>query len=400
MNPDHIGFSWTINPYSGWGIYGYNIVRYLCLHTRITPVVLEDSQFNFADPLETEIVSYRTETSLTDNPDALERFKSANRALPFPVLHARGNFLKPQFAGNSLGVLGLQNHALTFIENSAVTPREVEIYNQFTSVVAGSTWNGDLLRDAGVRNVSVNLQGIDPAIFHPAPRREIFKNRFVIFSGGKMEFRKGQDIVLEAVRIFAQRHPETLLLNVWGNNWPSSQSYQQFVHSPYFDAPPPPDATGKLQLTKWFEAFGLGRQNIFAFPNYAHFKTPHLMREADVALFANRCEGGTNLVAMEAMACGIPTIISKNTGHLDIIHEGACLPLESQSRVTVSDPGFETAGWGESSVEEILEHLEFVYRNRSAAAEIGQAGARKMRELSWDRQAARLLSLIGCNDGR
>ena len=41
-----------------------------------------------------------------------------------------------------------------------------------------------------------------------------------------------------------------------------------------------------------------------------------VMQEADVALFPNRCEGGNNLVALEAIASGVPTILSANTGHL------------------------------------------------------------------------------------
>jgi hypothetical protein len=32
--------------------------------------------------------------------------------------------------------------------------------------------------------------------------------------------------------------------------------------------------------------------------------TPRILREADVALFTRRAAGGTNLIAMAAMACG------------------------------------------------------------------------------------------------
>ena len=38
------------------------------------------------------------------------------------------------------------------------------------------------------------------------------RERFLIFSGGKMELRKGQDIVLAAFKIFARRHPEATLV--------------------------------------------------------------------------------------------------------------------------------------------------------------------------------------------
>jgi glycosyltransferase involved in cell wall biosynthesis len=37
-------------------------------------------------------------------------------------------------------------------------------------------------------------------------------------------------------------------------------------------------------------------------------------RECDVALFLNRAEGGTNLVAMERLACGVTTILSDGRG--------------------------------------------------------------------------------------
>src|SRR3546814_1575573 len=57
-----------------------------------------------------------------------------------------------------------------------------------------------------------------------------------------------------------------------------------------------------------------------------------IVREMDAALFLSRCEGGTNLVAMECMACGVPTVLSANTGHLDLVGSGVCIPLETQRR--------------------------------------------------------------------
>ena len=65
-----------------------------------------------------------------------------------------------------------------------------------------------------------SLQGIDPTVFHPAPRSGLFADRFVVFSGGKLEYRKGQDIVVAAFRRFPQRHPDALLVTAWHNHWP------------------------------------------------------------------------------------------------------------------------------------------------------------------------------------
>ena len=49
------------------------------------------------------------------------------------------------------------------------------------------------------------------------------------------------------------------------------------------------------------------------------------------------------------------------------------LVLTRQSEVR-SPPGWETRGWGESDVEEIVAKLEFVYENRDAARRIGLVG--------------------------
>ena len=46
-----------------------------------------------------------------------------------------------------------------------------------------------------------------------------------------------------------------------------------------------------------------------------------LIKQSDTAVFMSRCEGGTNL-AMETLACGVPTVPSSNTGHIDLIESG------------------------------------------------------------------------------
>src|SRR3546814_14756814 len=93
---------------------------------------------------------------------------------------------------------------------------------------------------------------------------------------------------------------------------------------------------------------GISRDDVLMIPQVAHDRLGVLMREADVALFPNRAEGGTNLVAMEAMACGVPTILSANTGHPDIVAEGACIPPRRQRPVGVDDPSPGPGGGGGS----------------------------------------------------
>jgi glycosyltransferase involved in cell wall biosynthesis len=115
---------------------------------------------------------------------------------------------------------------------------------------------------------------------------------------------------------------------------------------------------------------------------------PALLREMDVALFPNRCEGGTNLVAMETMACGVPTILSANTGHRDLIDGENCYPLTRQAPVE------ERPGWGESDLDEIVAALETAYADREDARRRGAAGAATLAQLPWSRTAREIKAAV------
>jgi glycosyltransferase involved in cell wall biosynthesis len=234
------------------------------------------------------------------------------------------------------------------------------------------------------------LQGVDRSLFHPAPRSGAIPDRFVVFSGGKLEFRKGQDVVLAAFRAFHQRHREALLLTAWSSPW--SELTADAAGHPGIIAPTVgPD--GIPDVLGWAAANGIPADAVIALGPVPNIAMPHVIREADVALFPNRCEGGTNLVAMECMACGIPTILSANTGHLDLLNLGdVALRLDRQGGVCRS--GTDTTDWGESDVEEMVERLEFVWRDRTAAAALGGRAARAMEKLSWRTQIALLLRAI------
>ncbi|MBY0431637.1 MAG: glycosyltransferase, partial [Rhodospirillales bacterium] len=247
------------------------------------------------------------------------------------------------------------------------------------------------LQDLGLDNVRFCPQGIDPSLFHPAPPTGFLADRFVIFSGGKLEYRKGQDIVVAAFRAFRQRHPEALLLTAWHNLWP--QSVATLARSPHVSGPPE-ITEGNLQTTRWLCDNGLPPDSFIDLGALSNAATAPLLREADIALFPNRCEGGTNLVAMECMACGVPCILSRNTGHLDLTVEGACYALDRQLDIGTLAGLPSKRGWGESGIEEIVECLEAAWRDRDEARRRGAAAAAMMAGWSWSRQIDRLLAAI------
>ncbi len=95
---------------------------------------------------------------------------------------------------------------------------------------------------------------------------------------------------------------------------------------------------------------------------------------------------------MECLACGIPTILSANTGHLDLLQDDIAIPLLRQGRAR--SPHHDTTDWGESDVEEMVEALETMWRDRTAAAALGERAARFMAGMTWAHQLDLLLRAV------
>ena len=73
------------------------------------------------------------------------------------------------------------------------------------------------MKRQGIERSRLVHQGVDTALFNPEPVPRFLKRSFVIFSGGKLENRKGQDIVIAAFRLLLQKYPDALLIAAWGN---------------------------------------------------------------------------------------------------------------------------------------------------------------------------------------
>ncbi|MEG3839478.1 tetratricopeptide repeat protein, partial [Microcoleus sp. herbarium14] len=386
-----IGISWPLSITSGWGIYGMNLTLQLLrnpawevallvppsitsesinpLHkSLLLPVVEKQKKFQ-------ELVTANSDKQITCN---------------FPVLYGLGNNLASSGVENQ--ITSAFQIGVIFFEDTRITAEALEKAKKYSAIVAGSNWNADVLRSCGLTNVAMVNQGIDQAIFHPAPKSNLFGDRFVIFSGGKLEYRKGQDIVIAAFKRFRAKHPEALLLTTWHNFWP--QYMLGIEQTGNVTGLPNINRDGSLGISQWLVANGLPVDSFIDIGLIPNHLAGQILREADCAVFTNRCEGGTNLVAMESMACGIPTILSANTGHLDLIYSNICYPLSSQGRVkpTAHFPGVE--GWGESEVEEVVEALEQVYTNREEAKSRGLAAANFMLDWTWEKQVKRFLDVI------
>lgn len=384
--PD-VAITWQLSEGFGWGLVGVHTALYLAERGH-APLLANEPAWDAMRPANRERLA-----SLEGVAAQVNELLASHAPRPvvldnFVVLHAL--FAQLVAYPVSERVRGGRNVGLLALEDTLLDAPALQRGRSYDRIIVHSTYNRDLLAAHGI-DAGIALQGVDPSEMSPRPRRGRFGTRFVVFSGGKLEFRKGHDLVLAAFAQFHKRHPEALLVAAWENIWP--QSAMGLAGSKVAPVAPTLDEHGRLRMREWAVANGVPAD---AFLDLGHLDRADIaptLAECDAAVFPNRCEGASNLVAMEAMACGVPSVLSANTGHLDVIDDDRCLVLRDQR--PVPDPQGRMAGWGESSVDELVEALESIYTDRAGARARADKAIQFFRtERTWRQFAEKLVALL------
>ncbi|MCK6442358.1 glycosyltransferase family 4 protein [Elstera cyanobacteriorum] len=383
-----LGLAWPLSTQTGWGQVGFNMALQMLRLGSVRPLLLEP-------PEDLAIHGLHLWTLLPLELERRARTDGVNGKgadWPFPVMHPLGNHFGG--TGSRHRHRGAKNIGRMVFEDTELTAadrRDIPAYDCF---LTPSRWNADLLTAAGVPDVRMVHEGIDDSIFFPAPRQGLCPGRFIVFSGGKLEFRKGQDIVVAAFKIFQRRHPEALLAVNWQNFWPQLAADIHLAGN--VQTAPGLDQNGRLALGDWLIREGLPEDSFVDLGMIPHHMMAQVMREAHVAVFPNRAEGATNLVALECMAVNVPVILSANTGHLDLMmgSEPTCHALTHQSRVKTAPGMAGLDGWGESSVEDVVQALEKIYTDTGYARSIARNGTELAQSRSWQNQTKLVLDSL------
>ena len=306
----------------GWGVCNTNLVAALSKHCEV----------------------------ITDIPTERNRFD----APVFMPLQDGG--LRPQRPVKAPKVLGYGFWEMPLDEEAARCNA-----GRYDWIFAGSEWCANRVRSAsGATHVSALIQGVDLERFKPLPRKGTVG--FRVFSGGKYEFRKGQDIVLAAMRVFMTIRQDVVLVTAWHNPWPDTA---RSMEQSWLINPAEPAA-------------GLPQDRLFMLPQIANAQMPEVYAECDVGFFPNRCEGGTNLVMMEFMACGKPVIATSATGQGEVL-AGGCFKVQQGS--------YDHAGWFNADVSSCLVELERAYQNRAQLSAMGTQARDSVASYTWERAA-------------
>ena len=285
---------------------------------------------------------------------------------------------------------GIKTYGYTFFEYE-LTKNAPENAKQFDQIFAGSSWCRQKLVDAGIDNPDVLLQGIDPELFYPAEKNQD-NNLFVIFSGGKFELRKSQDLVLKAFKILQEKYSDIILINAWYNLW--AEVMETMLQSDHIKFEVKGNNWQEM-MNHLYEINGIDSSRVFTLPLVPNEKMRELYMKSDVGLFPNRCEGGTNLVMMEYMACGKPVIASYFSGHTDVLNEQNSLLLTSLKDFRLFDNDDNLiADWKEPQIDEIIEKIEFAYHNRNKLKILGSNAGEFMKNFTWKKTAETLVEKI------
>jgi glycosyltransferase involved in cell wall biosynthesis len=377
--------NWQMNNTFGWGILGVNLFSQWARHPAIQPVMghpITDNDLTTLDPV-CRVHLLPAMQASNRYLAALQSNLSGQTRIPDIVIDALGNDLV------SGKITGQCTVGRVIYDDTTLLSAHRKLAH-FDALLCGSSWNAHRLHHMTGRDVKVIHEGVDTSFFFPGPRASALDlNKFYIFSGGKIEYRKGQDLTLKAFRIFVQRHPDAILVTAWHSPWPaSSAGFQGCLSHPLRLA-----SDGRVDVYRWVADNGINPAQVIDIGPVPNPAMPTILRSMDVCLQPSRAEPCTSLPVKEAMACGLPVIAGANTGMLDLLTAQNSLPLTRQ--YPLNQAGKE--GWGESDIEEIVENLEWVYTHRESAKRLGHDAAQWIcqAQRTWQHHAQQVLSWLG-----
>jgi glycosyltransferase involved in cell wall biosynthesis len=245
-----------------------------------------------------------------------------------------------------------------------------------------SNWGREILlsEDVPSERVRVVPEGIAEDLFLPpasAPPDEVF--RFITV--GKWEERKGSaDLVRAFCREFAPSEPVELVLHC-ATAWPRKRDFRIEAKS--------------IAAEEGVPEARLRPCDALPLPDYVA-----LLQSCHAFVLATRAEGW-GLPVLEAMACGLPCIVTGYSGVTEFLNDRNAYPVRVAGMQKVNDPEFfdpalEWGEWARLDLDDLQCKMRHVYQHRAQARLLGlRASAEVRKSWTWDRAGEIAMKSIG-----
>lgn len=280
-------------------------------------------------------------------------------------------------------LIGAKKVAFTVWETTRIPPDKLACIETADEIWIPSAWGKDLLIRHGVPAGKVQIipEGVDVDLFQPAaqPQEAAADRPFRFLCVGKWEVRKGiRDLILTYCAAFHPAEAVELVLhchNPYRPGWdiaPIVRSLPLPPHAPIRVSRP----VSERALVELYNAC-----DAFVLPTHAE------------------CWG---LPIGEAMACGLPAIVTGYSGQLEFANADNAYLIRVEAMIDVVDPDFfdpavDYGRWAQPDLRHLAQLMRHVFEHREEAREKGRAARAAMcRRWTWADAAQKAVQRLNC----
>lgn len=341
---------------TGYGIASFNILKELSKVCHI-------NYFPIGNPM----VSNQEEYTLVQN--LFTNQETANIESPFIKIWHQFDLGTHFGRGKYFG--------FPFFELDTFNTREKQHLSVPDTIFVTSEWARNVIKNNDINSdIEVIPLGVDTTIFdhdkYTAPKNN---NKYIFLNIGKWEVRKGHDILY---KIFADAFPKENDVELWILASEITNNYST------------PE-----QLAEWKKLYGNDKRIRVFTGVQKHEEIAEIMHTADCGIFPSRAEGW-NLELLEMMAMNKPVIATDYSSHTEFCNKDNSFLIDINDTELAKDGKafYGQGNWakiGQSQIDQTIEHMRYVYKNRIID---NINGLKTAETLSWKNSADKILRCI------
>lgn len=266
---------------------------------------------------------------------------------------------------------------LPFFELDEFSPLEIAHIGMNDVIICPSKWAKSIVdkyhKDKGV----VVPMGVDTDLFKPVPGMK--SNKCIFLNIGKLEKRKGHDILVQAAEKVFKGKDDVALWMMASNKFIDAVSFNKFVS----------DCRIKL-----------GNKVAFLPEVKSNSEVASIMNRANFGVYPYLAEGWC-MPLLESMSCGLKVIATNYSAPTEYINEDNCILLEPRGMEKAEDGVFfdgSKGNWAkldQKSVDDLAERMDYCYNLWKQDNQAIDNNARLTAEkFTWKRTGEELLKHV------